>query len=107
MDITVELRQGDPLAELVTASVDAAAVVVGSRGLGGFRGLMLGSTAIGLTSKASSPVVVWRGHRSRAAAGLPIVLGLTTGPLKTADAAVDYAFRAAAARATRLVIVHA
>jgi nucleotide-binding universal stress UspA family protein len=48
----------DPVRVLVDESHDAGLVVVGSRGLGGFTGLLLGSTGDGLIRNASVPVAV-------------------------------------------------
>ncbi|HEX5569635.1 MAG TPA: universal stress protein, partial [Streptomyces sp.] len=49
---------GEPLAVLEARSRDAALVVVGSRGLGGFGGLLLGSTAVHLSAYGRCPVMV-------------------------------------------------
>lgn len=47
-------------AELVSASVGAQLVVVGSRGVGGLRGLLVGSTAQALLHHSACPVLVNR-----------------------------------------------
>ncbi len=49
-----------PVSALVDASRDAALVVVGSRGLGGFRGMVLGSVSQGVLHEAHCPVMVVR-----------------------------------------------
>jgi nucleotide-binding universal stress UspA family protein len=49
-----------PVGALLQAQEDAELLVVGSRGLGGFRGLLLGSTSRALAAEASCPVVVVR-----------------------------------------------
>lgn len=55
-------------------SAASALVVVGSRGLGGFTGLVLGSVAVALSCHAKCPVVVVRGDDS--AVDGPVVVGI-------------------------------
>jgi nucleotide-binding universal stress UspA family protein len=61
-DVTVhqQVRRAHPVEALVRESEDADLVVVGSRGRGGFTGLMLGSVSHGVLHRAKSPVVVVR-----------------------------------------------
>jgi nucleotide-binding universal stress UspA family protein len=50
--------QGRPAQVLVRASRDATMLVVGSRGLGGFMGMLLGSVSRAVAEHASCPVMV-------------------------------------------------
>ncbi|MER7916187.1 MULTISPECIES: universal stress protein [unclassified Streptomyces] len=55
-------RYGTPAGVLLEAARDAALLVVGSRGLGGFKGLLLGSVAQHCVQHAPCPVLVLRGE---------------------------------------------
>ena len=59
-DVTVSQRvgAGGPASVLVEAAKDAELLVLGSRGLGGFRGMLLGSVTQQVVAHAPCPVVV-------------------------------------------------
>lgn len=53
-------HEGSPVSALIKASKSADLVVVGSRGLGGFSGLMLGSVSQQVSAHAHCPVAIIR-----------------------------------------------
>jgi nucleotide-binding universal stress UspA family protein len=63
VSVTVRAVNGFPVQELIEASRDADLLVVGSRGLGGFARLMLGSVSDQLAHHAHCAVVVVPGQR--------------------------------------------
>jgi nucleotide-binding universal stress UspA family protein len=69
-DVTVTrtTAQGHPAQVLCDASKDADLLVVGSRGHGGFAGMMLGSVSVHVSAHADCPVVVVRHHGARGSA---------------------------------------
>ncbi|HPU12848.1 MAG TPA: universal stress protein [Aeromicrobium sp.] len=68
VDVTFKVERGQPANVIVDASVGASLLVVGPRGLGGFKGLVLGSVSEHAVESASCPVVVVRGTEDPAAA---------------------------------------
>jgi len=58
--VTTVVAEGPPAKALLEAAGDAAMLVVGSRGHGGFTGLLLGSVSQQCASHAACPVVVVR-----------------------------------------------
>lgn len=106
VDVDVEVVEGPPYAVLGGASEGAQLMVLGSRGRGQVEGLLAGSVTVALAAHAACPVVVVRGdERDPAdAVGLPVVVGVDGTPVS--EAAIAFAFEAAAARAVPLVAVH-
>lgn len=96
-----------PAAALTSLSRDASLVVVGSRGLGGFRSLLLGSNSMAIASMAKCPVVVVHGtpEEDREEELRDVVAGVAAD--ESSEAVLEFAFAAAAARpGARLRIVH-
>ena len=60
VEIEIRLVNDRPAHALIEASTEAGTLVVGSRGLGGFRGLLLGSVSNKCAHHAHCPVVVVR-----------------------------------------------
>lgn len=101
LDISVESLPGDAVPRLRAHGGRSALLVVGSRGLGGFSGLLVGSVAVGLAGHVGCPVIVVRGEPKDG----PVVVGVDGSPLS--EAAIGFAFEEAAARGADLVAVHA
>lgn len=102
LTVTTRLIDGSPGAVLVDASRDAQLVVVGHRGIGGFAGLLAGSTAVQLGVHASCPITVVRGAAPPGNAA--ILLGIDGS--SEALAAADVAFVTARRRGVDLVVLY-
>jgi nucleotide-binding universal stress UspA family protein len=102
-DLSVEtvLEVGTSVPVLLRAAEGAALLVVGNRGLGGFSGLLLGSTGIAVSARASCPVVVVRGNEH---GGGPVVVGIEGSA--TTDAVLACASEEASLRRAELLLVH-
>ncbi|WP_165966193.1 universal stress protein [Actinomadura sp. 7K534] len=102
LETTTALVAEDPPKGLRDQSAKAFELVLGSRGRGGFAGLLLGSTSLRMAAHSTVPVVIVRGDttdRGEIVVGVDL-LGNTGGLL-------DYAFDAAALRDARLRVLHA
>lgn len=101
--VTVAVQPGDPRDVLVDVSEHAHLLVVGSRGRGTVRSMLLGSVGAAVSHRASCPVVV-----SRPPGDLPLRRGIVVG----ADGApesrpvLEFAYRQAALRDLPLTVLH-
>ncbi|MFM9372705.1 universal stress protein [Streptomyces sp. Da 82-17] len=96
-----EIFAEDATTALLREGRDALVLVVGSRGRGGFAGLLLGSVGLAVAARAHGPVVVVRGEEQAVAARHRRVL-LGVGDHDADSPAVRFAFREAAARGAEL-----
>jgi nucleotide-binding universal stress UspA family protein len=107
-DISVDARvaSGPIVATLVDVSQHAKLIVVGCRGLGGVKGLLLGSVSSGLVHHAHCPVAVihdedpMMDHPDEA----PVAVGIDGSP--ASEAATSIAFEEADRRGVELIAVH-
>ncbi|MFF0867057.1 universal stress protein [Nonomuraea sp. NPDC003560] len=102
--VTTELLSGNVAGELIRESATARGVVLGSRGLGGFAGMTVGSVSLAVAGHASGPVVVVRAPAAVAEHGR-VVVGYDGS--QDAQAAMEYAVEQARARGARLHVVSA
>ncbi|MFD5944997.1 universal stress protein [Streptomyces collinus] len=118
VDVAMEQISGQPMDTLAEAAKDAELLVLGSRGLSGIGGFLVGSVGMAVIARIETPVVLVRsgeqaadehekdpaGIPSAATAYRPVVLGLDTD--HPHDAVIAFAFEEAARRGTALKAVH-
>jgi nucleotide-binding universal stress UspA family protein len=99
------LADGPAARALCEHSAGAGLMVVGSHGIGGLPGLVLGSVSLQVAAHALAPVTVVRGHWRRVAGQYPapVVVGADGSP--EAQAALEFAIAEAALRDVPLVAV--
>ncbi|MFI6067552.1 universal stress protein [Micromonospora sp. NPDC051227] len=104
--LAVEVRQvlGGPGATMIEESRRAELVVVGSRGLGGFTGLLLGSVGTQVTAHAHCPVLVVRPDEQPIPVDGPVLVGVDGS--ESSRLAVGLGADEAALRDVPLVLVH-
>ncbi|GAA5028623.1 universal stress protein [Streptomyces siamensis] len=118
LDVSTEQLTGRPVDVLASPAQEAELLVLGSRGLSGVGGFMVGSVGLSVLARTERPVVLVRageqaadehemdqaGIPSAATAFRPVVLGLDV--VSPDDALIAFAFAAAARRGTSLRVVH-
>jgi len=106
-EITVsgEVVRGSASAVLLAQAEDSSLLVVGSRGRGGFRSLILGSTSTEVAARSPVPVVVVRRGESPSDGHRRIVVGVDGSELS--EAAVAWAMEEASVRHATLEAVTA
>ncbi|MCL3862293.1 universal stress protein [Actinotalea sp. K2] len=105
--IETRLATGAPAAALLDEGTNACLVVLGSRGLGGFTGLLLGSVGVQVAAHARCPVVVVRPTvaTSSARSSGRVVVGVDGS--QASDRALTFGFAAAARRSLGVTMVRA
>ncbi|MER5940417.1 universal stress protein [Streptomyces sp. NPDC001928] len=118
LDVITEQLSGWPAETLVDVAKDAELLVLGSRGMSGIGGLLVGSVGLSVVGRVERPVVLVRadeqaadehethpvGIPSAATVYRPVVLGLD---LASPDRElIEFAFAAASRRDTSLRVVH-
>ncbi|GAA4715114.1 universal stress protein [Nocardioides conyzicola] len=95
--------EGDPRQVLLDLSRNATAIVVGSRGRGPVRSLLLGSVSAATARHASCPVVVVRPHHP-GIVRRGVLVGADGSPASAP--VLEFAFRTASQRGLPLTVMH-
>ena len=100
------VAEGSPIDMLLEMSREATMIVMGSRGLGGLSGMVLGSVSGAVVSHASCPVVVVREDSAVTEETKygPVVVGVDGSDVS--KKATEVAFHEADARGAELIVVH-
>ena len=100
------VAEGSPIDMLLDMSREYGMIVMGSRGLGGLSGMVLGSVSGAVVSHASCPVVVVRDDNnvSEDTKYGPVVVGVDGS--EVSRRATEVAFEEAQARGCELIAVH-
>jgi nucleotide-binding universal stress UspA family protein len=106
IDVEHRVIVGPAVPALVDASKDADMVVVGCRGLGGVKGLLLGSVSSGLVHHAHCPVAVIHDEDPLMdhPATAPVAVGIDGSP--ASELATAIAFEEADRRGVELIAIH-
>lgn len=104
--VSTDMQDGIAADVLIRETRTARLLVLGSRGLGGFAAMLLGSVSVALAAHGHCPVVVVRSADERTAPPEtgPVLVGVDGSELS--EAAIGFAFEAAAARGVPLIALH-
>ncbi|WP_405064885.1 universal stress protein [Kribbella sp. NBC_01510] len=106
LQVETSLVGGAAVAAVLEEAEHARLVVLGSRGLGGWSGLIVGSVAVQVTTNTHCPVVVIPNDpRPHAHEGPTVVVGVDGS--KASAKAIDFAFDQAEELHARVVAIHA
>ncbi|MFJ5063925.1 universal stress protein [Streptomyces nigra] len=104
--ITTDILPAEAVDGLLHEGANAHALVVGDRGRGELKGLLLGSVSLGVAARARCPVIVVRGDDA-GVVGLHERILLGVGDAVTGERAADFAVREAETRDCALDAVRA
>ncbi|MBB1031560.1 universal stress protein [Dietzia sp. SLG310A2-38A2] len=104
IEVSHAIVEGNPSQVLIDYSRKAKMIVLGSRGLGGIKGMVLGSVSASVASHAFCPVVVTREDTDDLDRSGPVVVGVDGSEVSTK--ATAWAFAEASARGATLIAVH-
>jgi nucleotide-binding universal stress UspA family protein len=103
VEVSTEIVEGPAAVALREQAKDETEIVIGSRGLGGFEGALLGSVSLHVAGQAHCPVVVVRPDQESVRG--EVVAGVDDSP--ECEPALEFAFRQAELRGSPLRAVHA
>lgn len=106
LEVDHTIAEGSPIDMLLDLSKEATMIVMGSRGLGGLSGMVLGSVSAAVVAHASCPVVVVREDNAVTPETKygPVVVGVDGSDVSVK--ATQVAFEEAQARGAELIAVH-
>ncbi len=103
LEVHHELVEADPRQALVDASRTAHLLVLGSRGRGPLRGMLLGSVSVAVSQLAACPTIVCRPRREDPDTHR-VVVGADGSP--ASRPVIDFAFAEASRRGVPLTVMH-
>jgi nucleotide-binding universal stress UspA family protein len=106
LTVETDLVGGAAPKVIIETAQDARLVVIGSRGLGGWSGLIVGSVAVQVTTHAPCPVIVIPHELRQHVHHDPAVVVGVDGS-KASAKAIDFAFEQADALHARVIALHA
>lgn len=104
LEVVTEHVRGRAAEELTTAANDADLTVLGSRGLGGVRGFLVGSVSLAVVGAARQPVVLVRAKDDQAGPERGIVVGVDIR--HPCEALLAFSFSEAARKGAPLRFLH-
>ncbi|MDO4611204.1 universal stress protein [Corynebacterium sp.] len=106
VEISHQIEEGSPIDMLLDLSEQCDMIVMGSRGLGGLSGMVMGSVSAAVVSHAKCPVVVVRedNNVTEETKYGPVVVGVDGSGVS--QKAIELAFKEADARGAELIAVH-